>query len=275
MNHTTVWDIHFLVLVSCVGWPWRKCVSLHESLMVWQLSLSVFLALCKTALSLSFCRCALVVLHPLSLTLSFSPCSICERRLLGKLSPPMLCGLSSDTAFLRVRCLPSALLPLADTTDGKAGSQSDWALWMVSTPTTLCLWCLSERWPLWPGCVCFHRRIRSDVRGSTPGNTGHAVAVWDGRREERDGDSESGLSSPWQTSLTVNHMQPQCAHSPLLHLTKRRGVQHILRCIVGPVVVQTKKGVSGLHAQPSQGRSFGKAGRCLFMKRKFKRNWKN
>lgn len=50
--------------------------------------------------------------------------------------------------------------------------------------------------------------------GSVPGNAGHGVAVWDGRREERDGDSESGLSSPWQTSLTVNHMQPVCAHRP-------------------------------------------------------------
>lgn len=61
-------------------WPERKCVSLHESLMVWQVCATFSLSswsLCKTAVSLSFCRCALVVLHPLSLTLSFSPRSIC------------------------------------------------------------------------------------------------------------------------------------------------------------------------------------------------------
>lgn len=118
-----------------------------------------FLLACKTPLSLS-CRCALVGSHPLFLSLSLflSLLHLCfshttER---GTLSPPMLCGLSSDTAFLRVRCLPSALLPLADTNDdeGRAGSQSDCALWMVSTPTTLCLWCLRERRPLWPeGCL--------------------------------------------------------------------------------------------------------------------------
>lgn len=66
---------------------------------------------------LSFCRCALVEFHPLIL----SPRSREEA-----LSPPVLCGLSSDTAFLRVRCRPSALLP--GGADGEAGSQSDWAL---------------------------------------------------------------------------------------------------------------------------------------------------
>lgn len=36
-------------------------------------------------------------------------------------------------------------------------------------------------------------------RGSTAGNKGHGGRrLIDGRREERDGDSESGLSSPWQ-----------------------------------------------------------------------------
>lgn len=40
-----------------------------------------------------------------------------------------------------------------------------------------------------------------------------------------------------------SHATTVCsAHSPLLHYTKRRGVQHLLRCIVGPVVVQTKRG---------------------------------
>lgn len=55
------------------------------------------------------------------------------------------------------------------------------------------------------------------------------------------------------------------AHSPRLHVTKGRGVQRLLRCIVGPVVVKTKRvwWGSGLHAQPSQWRSLRKAGCCL------------
>lgn len=36
---------------------------------------------------------------------------------------------------------------------------------------------------------------------------------------------------------------------------------------MGPVVVKQKRGVSGLHAQPSQWRSFRKAGRCLLKKK--------
>lgn len=39
-----------------------------------------------------------------------------------------------------------------------------------------------------------------------------------------------------------SHAATVCsAHSPLPHVTKGWGVQHLLRCIVGPVVVQTKK----------------------------------
>lgn len=68
-----------------------------------------------------------------------------------------------------------------------------------------------------------------------------------------------------------SHAATVCsAHSALPHVTKGQGVQHLLRCIVGPVVVQTKKGrvrgVSGLHAQPSQRRSFRKAGHRLLTK---------
>lgn len=54
-----------------------------------------------------------------------------------------------------------------------------------------------------------------------------------------------------------SHAATVCgAHSPLPHVTQGRGVQHVLRCIVGPVVVKTKKWGSGLHAQPSQWRSW-------------------
>lgn len=68
-----------------------------------------------------------------------------------------------------------------------------------------------------------------------------------------------------------SHAATVCsAHLPLPHVSKMRCVQHLLRCIVGPVVVQTKKGVSGLHAQPSQWRSFRKAGRWLLTKSKLK-----
>ena len=79
-----------------------------------------------------------------------------------------------------------------------------------------------------------------------------------------------------QRAVHLHHVKSHAAavcgaHSPLLHV-KRRGVQHLLRCIVGPVVVQTKRGggccVSGLHAQPSQWWSFRKAGRCLLTERK-------
>lgn len=68
MNHMTVWDIHFLVLVSCVGGRREKRVSLHESLVMCNF-LSVFLLNSPP----SFCRCALVVWHPLFLSLSLSP----------------------------------------------------------------------------------------------------------------------------------------------------------------------------------------------------------
>lgn len=114
--------------------------------------------------------------------------------------------------------------------------------------------------------IClFFRRRGSDVRGSAPGNTGHGVAVWDGRREEQDGDSESGLSSPWQTSLTVNHMQPVCAQWPP---TQQAGCAAYTEVHCGSGSCSNRKGwgVSGLHAQPSQWRSFREAGRCLFMK---------
>lgn len=259
-------------------WLWRKCVLQHESLMVWWR--------CATrpnsALSLCLQVCVSIIASSLSHSLFLSLLHLCfshtaERRLLGKLSPPMLCGLSSDTAFLRVRCLPSALLPLADTTDGKAGSQSDWALWMVSTPTTLCLWCLSERRPLWPGYVCFFAGAGQMSRGQ--------------RQETQVMGSQFGMEGgrskmEIQRAVYLPHGKPawlsitcsQCVH--IGPQPNRLGVQHILRCIVGPVVVQTEKGggVSGLHAQPSQWRSFREAGRCLFMKGKFKskskKNWK-
>lgn len=82
-----------------------------------------------------------------------------------------------------------------------------------------------------------------------------------------------------QRAVHLHHVKSHAAtvcgaHSPLLHV-KRRGVQHLLRCIVGPVVVQTKSvfgggggRVSGLHAQPSQWGSFRKAGRCWLTERK-------
>lgn len=184
----------------------------------------------------------------------------------------MLCGLSSDTAFLRVRCLPSALLPLADTTDGRAGSQSDWALWMVSTPTTLCLWCLSERRPLWPRCVLFFAGA-----GQMSGGGG----------SQRQETKVMGRSSRWKeggarwrfreryiftmaTSLTVNHMQPQCAvHIRPSRMSLRGGVCSIYWGALWVRELFKQKrggGGSGLHAQPSQRRSFRKAGLCLLTK---------
>lgn len=43
-----------------------------------------------------------------------------------------------------------------------------------------------------------------------------------------------------------SHAATVCsAHVPLPHITKGRGVQHLLRCIVDPVVVQTKKKKGG------------------------------
>lgn len=63
---------------------------------------------------------------------------------LVQLSPPSGCGLSSDMAFLRVRWRPSGISLAGD---------SDGALWMVSTPTTLCLWCLGSRRPFWAGAI--------------------------------------------------------------------------------------------------------------------------
>lgn len=181
----------------------------------------------------------------------------------------MLCGLSSDTAFLRVKCLPSVLLPLVDTTDGRAGSQSDWALWMVSTPTTLCLWCLSERRPLWPGCVCQGlggQRQVTKVMGSQ--------FKMEGGRSKMEIQRAVYLHHGNQFDCQSHAATVCSAHVPLPHITKGWGVQHLLRCIVGPVVVQTKTqikgGCGGLHAQPSQWRSFRKAGRCLLTKKKRK-----
>lgn len=48
-------------------WPLRKCVLMHESLVMW---LSVTLPISLQDSPLSFCRCVLVVLHPLSHSLS-------------------------------------------------------------------------------------------------------------------------------------------------------------------------------------------------------------
>lgn len=136
-------------------------------------------------------------------------------------SPPKLRGLSSDTAFLRVRCLPSALLPLAGTIDGRGGSQSDWALWRVSTPTTLCLWCLSGKRALWPGSVPFFSRVEEGVGGWGGAVNTRKTEVtgsqfkMDGGRSKM-GDSESAFFFfffcflvSMATSVTVTHMQPQ------------------------------------------------------------------
>lgn len=71
MTHLTVLDIDFLVLVNCVGGLQEKCV--HESVVMW-LSATFSLSSCLfyEYSPLSFCRCALVVLHPLFLSLSLS-----------------------------------------------------------------------------------------------------------------------------------------------------------------------------------------------------------
>lgn len=100
-------DVHFLVLVSRAGGCERGRVCMISEGVVTP----------SAPPPLSFSRCALVEFHPLIL----SPRSREET-----LSPPVLCGLSSDTAFLRVRWRPSALLP--GGADGEAGSQSGWAL---------------------------------------------------------------------------------------------------------------------------------------------------
>lgn len=102
----TTGDVHFLVLVS-------RARGRESGVSAWFSDGVV----ASSAPPPSFSRCALVEFHPLILL----PCSREEA-----LSPPVLCGLSSDTAFLRVRCRPSALLPAG--ADGEAGGQSDWAL---------------------------------------------------------------------------------------------------------------------------------------------------
>lgn len=74
MTHLTVLDIDFLVLVNCVGGLQEKCVPcVHESVVMW-LSATFSLSSCLfyEYSPLSFCRCALVVLHPLFLSLSLS-----------------------------------------------------------------------------------------------------------------------------------------------------------------------------------------------------------
>lgn len=248
VNGTTLRGRSFPGISELCRWPWRMRVSLHESLMVWRLSLR---ALCKTALTLFLQVCVSSIASSLSHSLFLSSLHLCfshstERRLLGKRSPPMLCGLSSDTAFLRVRCLPSALLPLADRTDGKAGSQSDWALWMVSTPTTLCLWCLSERWPLWPACVCFFRRRRLDVKGGVQrqeaqvmGGGGFEFGMEGGRSEMEIQRSVFIFTIANQLDCRL-HAATVRTINPPPHFTKRRDVQHTLRCIVGPIVFETQ-----------------------------------
>lgn len=126
---------------------------------------------------------------------------------------------------------------------------------MVSTPTTLCRWCLSERRPLWPGwVVCFvlfwfvfSFPVRWGGRSQRRGNTGHGVG--EGGRGVAGSPLGMEGGARWRfrerfiftngkTSLTVNHMQPQCAQlPPPSALCKRQqGAQRALRCIVGPVV---------------------------------------
>lgn len=59
------------------------------------------------------------------------------------------------------------------------------------------------------------------------------------------GRSEMEIQRAVHLHHVKSHAATVCgAHSPLLHV-KRRGVQHLLRCIVGPVVVQTKSVFGG------------------------------
>lgn len=183
-------------------------------------------------------------------------------------SPPKLRGLSSDTAFLRVRCLPSALLPLAGTIDGRGGSQSDWALWRVSTPTTLCLWCLSGKRALWPGSVPFFSRVEEGVGGWGGAVNTRKTEVtgsqfkMDGGRSKM-GDSESAFFFfffaflyPWQPAwllLTCSHSL-LCTFVPLPHVSKGGA-----GCAASTEVhcgSSEKRGRWKLHAQPSLWGSF-------------------
>lgn len=71
-----------------------------------------------------------------------------------------------------------------------------------------------------------------------------------------------------QRAVYLHHGNQLDCQSHAATVCSARGVQHLLRCIVSPIVVQIKEGVSGLHAQPSQWRSFRNAGCCLLRKRK-------
>lgn len=209
--------------------------------------------------------CVSSVASSLSLTLSFSPCSICASVTRQRGDPwanahlrcsaaSLLTRLSWGSGVCRLLCSLWPTQPMAGQAANRTGLSEWWAR------PLRCVSGASVRGGLFglDGFV-FFRRCRSDVRGSTPGNKGH------GGRSLRW--EEGGARWRFREWVYLHHgNQLDCqshaatvcgAHSPLLHVTKRRGVQHLLRCIVGPVVVQTKKKWGGdcMHSHLSGGAS--------------------
>lgn len=99
-------------------------------------------------------------------------------------------------------------------------------------------------------CFVFRRR-RSDVGGggeSTPGNKGHGSKFkMEGGRSKMEIQRAVYLHHGNQLDCQSHAATVCSAHSPLPHVTKGRGVQHLLRCIVGPLFKQ-KKGGGGVVA---------------------------
>lgn len=159
----------------------------------------------------------------------------------AELSPLSIWGLSSDMAFLRVRCLPS-LLSLA--------GNSHWGLWMVSTPTTLCLWYLKERRPFSAGGM---------VSGTFSG-------PWKGREIK-------GRGATWTLRVCIPHIHRHqllltyvtCTHSARpLSLTQGPGLLASTEVHCGPrhreLEVRGVEARSGMHSHLRGQRSCRKAG---------------
>lgn len=242
-------------------WPLRKCVLMHESLVMW---LSVTLPISLQDSPLSFCRCVLVVLHPLSHSLSllhvcFSHTTeetLGQTLTSGALRPLFWHGFPEG----KVSAVCSAPFGRHKWWQGRQpirlgslnGEHAHYAVSLVpqGEVASLAWMCLFSQ-----ALVRCHgvnvRKQRSWGRSSRWKEGG---ARW--RFRER-----IYLQHGNQLDCQ-SHAATVCgAQSPLPHVTQGWGVQHLLRCNVGPVVVE-KKTEGGLHAQPSQWRSFRKAGYC-------------
>lgn len=219
------WIIHFLVLVNWCWWPKERKVCLAAWIPgdVAECNfLSVFLALlwlCKIPLSLFLQVCVSSIASSLSLTLSLSLlCSICASVTRQRGDPwanshlrcsaaSLLTRLSWGSGVCRLLC---SLWP-TQSMAGQAASRTGPSEWWARPPR--CVSGASVRGGLY-GLEVFvlcRRRSRWVKGGSTPGNKGHGGrslrwkeggARW--RFRER-------FIFTMATSLTVNHMQPQCA----------------------------------------------------------------